>query len=120
LVPEAIVQAAEHFKRDIYGGGADKLGAAAAHYTPRTLDRYMRRFLFSQQKSGRPARDRGQHSLYEPGADLIERSGHGGRVLESRLYTRAAMHSKTVAGLLIGSGLALAAWWRLRQRTVGV
>lgn len=119
VVADAILHAAEHFKRDIYVGGAARAFASAAHYAPRTLDRYMRRFFFRQQKSDMPARDRSQHSLYGPGQDLLERQGHDGHVFESSLYTRAALHSKAVTGLLIGAGLALTAWWRLRQRPAG-
>lgn len=112
IVADAILHAAENVKRDIYVGGTARLAASVAHYAPRVIDSYMKRFLIQQQKSGMPARDRYQNSLYEPGSDLQERHGFSGHVFESSLYTKAAMHPKTVMALL--AGMALAAWWALR------
>jgi short-subunit dehydrogenase len=115
IAADAILYAAEHFKRDIFVGGAAKLLSSAAHYAPRALDGYMKRFLIRQQKSGMPARDRSQHSLHQPGPDLQERQGYySGHVFESSLYTKAAIHPKTVRALMFGIGIALLAWWRLR------
>lgn len=117
IAADAILYAAEHVKRDIFVGGAAKMVSSAAHYAPRVSDGYGRRFLFRQQKSGRPARDRSQHSLYEPGPDLQERQGYRGHVFESSIYTRAALHPKTVMAVTAGAALAFAAWWRWRQRS---
>lgn len=119
VAADAILHAAENFKRDIFVGGAARLMASTAHHAPRMMDRYMRRFLIGQQKSDMPARDRSQHSLYGPGADLQERQGHDGHVFESSLYTTASLHSKMVTALMFGAGLVLAAWWRQRQRPEG-
>ncbi len=116
IAADAILYAAEHFKRDIFVGGAAKLVSSTAHYAPRMLDSYMRRFLFKQQKSNMPARDRTQHSLYGPGPDLQERQGYRQHVLESSLYTKAATHPKTATTLALGAGVALMALWRRRQR----
>jgi short-subunit dehydrogenase len=118
IVAEAILYAAEHVKRDIFVGGAAKLMSSSAHYAPRMLDSYMRRFLFKQQKSGMPARDRSHNSLYNSGSDLQERQGYDGRhVFESSLYTAAEIHPKTtVTALLLGAGLAMLALWRVRER----
>lgn len=116
IAADAILHAAEHFKRDIFVGGAAKLVSSTAHYAPRMLDGYMRRFLFKQQKSNMPARDRTQHSLYGPGPDLQERQGYRRHVLESSLYTKAAIHPKTATTLVLGAGVALMALWRRRQR----
>lgn len=115
VVADAILHAAEHPTRDLFAGGAARMVYTAAHYAPRLLDHYMRRRMFKQQKSGEPARDRSQHSLYGPGADLLERKGYEGHVFESSVYTKAAMHRKTTMAVLFGLGLALAAWWRTRQ-----
>ncbi len=115
VAADAILYAAEHFKRDIFVGGAAKFISSTAHHAPRMLDRYMKRVMFRRQRSGLPARDRAQHSLYGPGSDLQERQGYHGHVFESSLYTKAAIHPKTVMSLLAAS-LALLAWWRLRER----
>ncbi|RZI39945.1 SDR family NAD(P)-dependent oxidoreductase [Herbaspirillum sp. HC18] len=114
IAADAILYAASHFKRDIFVGGAAKLVSSTAHYAPRTMDSYMKRFLFHQQKSRAPARDRNQNSLYQAGSDLQERQGYPGRVFESSLYTAAEIHPKTVTALMLGIGIALLAWWGLR------
>jgi short-subunit dehydrogenase len=116
VAADAILYAAEHVKRDLFVGGAAKLMSSAAYYAPRMSDGYMRRFLFGQQKSGRPARDRNQHSLYEPGPDLQERQGYRRHVFESSMYTQAEMHPRTVLAVTMGAALALVAWWRWRQQ----
>lgn len=117
IAADAILYAAENFKRDIFIGAAAKLVSSTAHYAPRMMDGYIRRFLFGQQKSGMPARDRSQNSLYGPGSDLQERLGRN-HVFESSLYTQAALHPKITWALMFGLGLALAAWWRTREQPV--
>ena len=118
VAADAILHAAEHATRDIFAGGAARLTSSGAHYAPGATDSYMKRFLFKQQKSGLPARDRGQHSLYGPGNDLQERQGYGGHVFESSLYTKAALHPRATMALMVGLGFVLAAAWRARQRTI--
>lgn len=115
VAADAILHAAEHATRDIYVGGAAKLMASTAHYAPRMVDSYMKRLLFKQQKSGMPARDRSQHSLYLPGRDLQERQGYPGHVFESSLYTKATLHPRAMVALAMGAALALLAWGRLRR-----
>jgi short-subunit dehydrogenase len=115
VAADAILHAAEYPTRDLFAGGSARMVYSLAHHAPRLLDHYMRRRMFRQQKSGMPARDRNQHSLYGPGPDLLERTGYDGHVLESSLYTKAAMHPKTTLALLVGVGVALAAWWRGRE-----
>lgn len=110
----AILHAAGNATRDIFVGGVAKLAACTAYHAPRALDGYMRRVALRQLRSGIPARDRDQNSLYLPGDDLKERQGYEGRVLESSLYTAAATHQRSFAAVLLGAGLAAAAWWRLR------
>lgn len=115
VVADAILYAAEHFKRDIFVGGGAKLASSGAYYAPRLLDKYMKRFMFRQQKSDMAPRDRAQHSLYGPGSNLQERHGYPGHVFESSLYTSAATRPGTAMALALGAGLALAALWRYRQ-----
>jgi short-subunit dehydrogenase len=115
VAADAILYAAENFKRDIFVGGAARFVSASAYHAPRVMDSLMKRFGFSQQKTNRPPRDKNQHSLYSPGTDLQERQGYEGHVFESSLYTQAAIHPKTMMTLL-AAGLAFAAWWNLRGR----
>lgn len=104
IAADAILHAAEHAK----------LASAGAHYMPRVMDGFMKRFLIGQQHSDTAARDRTGHSLYTPGTDLLERQGHDGHVFESSLYTQASMHRKTTLALALGAGFALAALLRRR------
>ena len=115
VVAGAILFAARHPRRDIFVGGAARFMASLAHLAPRTLDRYLRRFMFSQQKRHAPARPRDSNALHGPGAGLQEREGRPGRVFESSLYTRAAMRPTAAVGVLAAIGLAVAATVRLRR-----
>jgi short-subunit dehydrogenase len=114
VAADAILHAAENPKRDIFVGGAAKFVSATAHYAPGLMDSVMKRFMFKQQQTSIPARDRTQNSLYNPGSDLQQRQGYSGHVFESSLYTKASYHPKTIATVL-AAGLVLAAWWRLRE-----
>ncbi len=114
IAADAILHAAENVRRDIFVGGAAKLVSSGAHYAPRLMDSYMKRFLFKQQKTAIRARDRRHNSLHAPGPDLRERMGNEGHVFESSLYTKAVMHPKAAMAVWFGVGLALAAWWRNR------
>lgn len=115
IAADAILHAAENARRDIFVGGAAKLVSSSAYHAPRMVDGYVRRFLLGQQKSDMPARDRSQNSLYGPGSDLQERQGRS-HVFESSLYTQAALHPRVAWALMFGVGLALAAWWRMREQ----
>jgi short-subunit dehydrogenase len=117
VAADAILYATEHFKRDLFVGGAAKLVSASAHYLPRLTDHVMRRFMLNQQKSGRPPRDRSQHALYKPGTELRERQGYE-RVLETSLYTMMVKRPKTLLATTL-AGVGLLAWWGMRERRVG-
>lgn len=115
IVANAILHAATRPVRDLYVGGGAKLTGSGAYYTPRLLDRYMKRFIIPQHKTDRPARNREHHSLYSHQADLQERGGVGGTPHERSLYTSAAMHPGMTAGVIVGLGLAIGALWRGRR-----
>jgi short-subunit dehydrogenase len=89
LVADATLFAAENPRRDIYVGGAARLAATGNYYAPRLMDRLLERFMFTQQKTAEPARDRRENALYQPGLALRERDGENGAVWETSLYTRA-------------------------------
>lgn len=118
IAADAILHAAENVKRDIFVGGAAKLVSSGAHYMPRLMDEFMKRFLFRQQQTDIPARDR-RNSLHVPGNELQERHGYPGHVFESSLYTKAVTHPKAVMALLLGTGLAFVALWRYREGSAG-
>ncbi|MGV3743506.1 MAG: SDR family oxidoreductase [Burkholderiaceae bacterium] len=116
VVAEAILFAAEQPKRDIFVGSASKFSSAGARYFPQLMDRYMKRFASKQQRTNQRANRQRQDSLYQPGVGLQERFGYDGHVNETSLYTKASLHPKATGFALAGTGLALAAWWQLRQR----
>ena len=115
IAADAILHAAENVERDIFVGGAAKIMSSGAHYAPRLLDGIMKRFMFDQQRSDRPARDRSQNSLHGPGPDLQERQGYEGHVFESSVYTKAAMHPKASIALMAAAGFAIGALLRSRE-----
>lgn len=117
VVANAILFAAEHPKRDIFVGAAAKFSSSTAHYAPRLMDRFMKRFMFGLQRTEQRVRERGRNSLHSPGTDLQERQGYPGHVFESSLYTTASTHPNATRLALLGTGIALAAFWRLRRRT---
>lgn len=119
VVAEAILFAAEHPKRDIFVGSASKFASASARFFPRLMDRGMKRFASGQQRSNRPVGHTAKDALYQPGVGLQERQGYPGHVCESSLYTKTSLYPKTAGFALAGAGLAMAAWWQMRQRTVG-
>lgn len=118
IVANVILHAATRPVRDMYVGGGAKLTGSGAYYTPRLLDRYMRRFIIPQHKSNRPAQNREHHSLYSHQEDMQERGGVGGKPHERSLYTSAAMHPGMTAGLIVGLGLAVGALWRGRSKRI--
>jgi short-subunit dehydrogenase len=116
LVADAILIAAQYPKRDIFVGGAAKFFSSAAHYAPRMLDRFMQSFMFKYQQTGRPARDRGESALHEPGTALQETQSHESRVFQSSVYTRAVTHPKATAAIMVAAGLAVVVLWQLLRK----
>lgn len=114
VAADAILHAAEHPVRDLFVGGAAKAVSAAAHYSPRLLDRVMERFMFSQQKSSRPAGDRSRNGLYTPGVGLRQRQGEERMVHERSVYTGAV--KRPAAMTAAAAGLGLLTWMLLRGR----
>lgn len=120
VAADAILHAAETPVRDLFVGGAAKAISAASHYAPRLVDRVMERFMFSQQKSSQPPRDRTQHGLYKPGIDLRQKSGSEARMVRSySTYTGAAKRPVTTL-TVAAAGAGLLAWMFLRGRRNGV
>jgi short-subunit dehydrogenase len=115
VVADAILFAAEHPRRDIYVGAASRLMKTGAHHTPRLVDRYLARFGIPQQRSNVPAPGIQEGSLHRHGEDLLEREGLPGHVMESSLYTRSAMHSRSINTALMALGVFTAALWYGRR-----
>ncbi|HKR00712.1 MAG TPA: SDR family oxidoreductase [Pyrinomonadaceae bacterium] len=111
-VAEAILYSAEHPERDVYVGVGGKLLSSSGKYAPRLTDKVMEAALFDVQQTEKPKPAGRTDGLYGASEDLRERGGYEGHVAESSLYTKATLHPLITGAVLLGSGLALAAWWR--------
>jgi len=111
-VAEAILFSAENPERDVFVGVGGKAISVSGKYAPRLTDKVMEAALFDIQQTEEPSPENRKDGLYEASEDLRERGGYDGHVSESSVYTSASLHPLVVGAVLLGSGLALAAWWR--------
>jgi short-subunit dehydrogenase len=118
-VAEAILYSAEHPERDVFVGAGGKALSIGGKYAPRLTDKVMEAALFDIQQTDEPSPAGRRDGLYDSTEDLRERGGYDGHVAESSLYTKASLHPLVTGALLLGSSLALAAWWRSCQRQNG-
>lgn len=121
VVANAILAAAQHPQRDVFVGGAAKLNSLGARLLPRLFDRIGSRLMYDQQRTRFPEQHPEQHSLDSAGDDLRVRGYQRGLVLESSLYTTAALHKKTSYAILggalaVGIGAYKYAQWRRAGR----
>ena len=115
VVAQAILEAAQYPHRDIYVGANAKLSSLMAKFLPRGSDYYMRKSLFSAQRTHRPARTHDTSALDAPGLGMHERRGQE-PTRRSSAYTSAATHPKTTAATMLGAGLLAASVWRVLRR----
>ena len=117
-VAEAILFAAEHYRRDIYIGSAAKTLAAAEKLSPWLMDQVMLMggFMFKQQQSHRP--DSGRPSnLFEPVRTPGEAEGEfTPRARPVSLYTRWFELHPARKGLLLAVAAGAVALLRRKQR----
>ena len=110
LVADAILDAAEHARRDVKVGGSAKVYTALETFAPSLLDRVKRATSFSGQRTDRPAR--GDNALYSPPAAAgRERGRYPGRVRTTSTFTAATRRPMTtvLGAAAVGLGIALAA-----------
>lgn len=115
VVAAAILDAAEHPRRDVKVGGSAKVYTALETFAPRLADKFKQATAFTGQRSDRPAG--GDSTLYAPRAgDGRERGRYPGHVMTSSAYTTARRNPvATVLGAAaLGLGVAFAA--RVRDR----
>jgi short-subunit dehydrogenase len=118
-VAEAILYSAEHPERDVFVGAGGKAISVSGKYAPRLTDKVMEAALFDIQQTETPSPEDRRDGLYDASEDLRERGGYDGHVAESSLYTKATLHPLVTSALLLGSSLALAAWWRASNGSNG-
>jgi NAD(P)-dependent dehydrogenase (short-subunit alcohol dehydrogenase family) len=111
-VAEAILHSAEHPERDVFVGAGGKALSVAGEYAPLLTDKVMELTMFDLQKSDTPSPASRKDGLYSPLSELEERGGYPGHVAESSLYTKASLHPLVAGTIIVGAGLALAAFLR--------
>jgi short-subunit dehydrogenase len=114
-VAEAILHCAEHPERDVFVGAGGKALSTSGRFAPRLTDKVMEATLFDLQQTDKPSPEDRSDGLFDASEDLRERGGYQGHVAESSLYTKAALHPLVTSAVLLGSSLALAAWWRTKR-----
>lgn len=95
--------------RDFFVGGMAKVHSSMWLNMPRVSEKMNEMLIDSAQNSGEPATKR-LDGLYQTNSNLRERGATDRFVLEESLYQRAKIHPVISAGILLGGGLALAAW----------
>lgn len=104
----AILRCAERRVREITVGGSGRALTAAGRLAPRTMDVYMERAMFDQQKDRHrsvPPVD----SLFSPAHDGDTAGPYDGHVMRSSLYTKAVLSNVTRAIPFVAAGAALVA-----------
>jgi NAD(P)-dependent dehydrogenase (short-subunit alcohol dehydrogenase family)/quinol monooxygenase YgiN len=108
VVAETILHAAVKPVRDVYAGGGAKGMAMMAHLAPGGIDKPMERTVIPGTPSGRPPlRPVERNGLDHATERLEERGNYEGHVMQTSLYTKAALNPLTTAAALIGAGAAL-------------
>src|SRR6266542_2504975 len=108
VVADAILRCAERRFREVTVGGGGRMLSVMGRVAPRTMDVYMERSLFDQQKD-KSGRVRTQDSLYRPTRDGDASGAYEGHVMRSSLYTQAVMSDFTRALPFIAAGAVIAA-----------
>ena len=108
VVAGAILKCAERRMREITVGGGGRVMSAMGRMAPRSMDVYMERMLFEQQKD-KTGHVRSQDSLYRPTHDGHASGPYEGHVMKSSAYTTAMFSDVTRALPFIAAGAVLAA-----------
>jgi NAD(P)-dependent dehydrogenase (short-subunit alcohol dehydrogenase family) len=114
VVADAILRCAERRFREVTVGGGGRVLSVMSRVAPRTMDAYMERALFDQQKDT-SGRVRTQDSLYRPTTDGEASGPYEGHVMKSSVYTKAVMSDFTRALPFIAAGAVIAAGVRHRR-----
>jgi short-subunit dehydrogenase len=112
IVAEAILECAQHPRRDIYVGAASRMVSLLDAVTPRLLDRYMEKSLWREQSRGTnlPHTIENEALTHIPVEEGRIRGGHRGHVAKRSFYTSMILHpmrvALTAAAALLLLGLA--------------
>jgi short-subunit dehydrogenase len=115
VVAEAILRCAEKRVREITVGGGGRATSVLGMVAPRTMDLYMERAMFSQQKdSSSPPQT--LDSLYSPSRDGETEGPYAGHVMRSSAYTKTVLSDVSRVLPFIAAGAVLMAAGRRRGR----
>jgi hypothetical protein len=117
-VARAILHAAETPTRDLPIGDTAPLMSALGRIVPSLGDRVARKRMTKMQESGQPKRPGESRRLEQPSAQLRERGDYDSRIVDTSVYTRAAMHPLMAGAIAAGAGLGVALLLR-RTRSDG-
>lgn len=115
LVAEAILYTAENPTRDFFVGEMAKLHSSMALNMPRLYEKMNESMIDSMQNAGESAKTNRPDGLYETNSKLSERGAQERFVLEESLYQQAKIHPFVSTGILLGGGIALAAFLGSRK-----
>jgi short-subunit dehydrogenase len=118
VVAEAILRCAERRMREITVGGGGRLLSAMGRVAPRSMDVYMERAMFEQQKDS-SGQVQTQDSLYRPTRDGRASGPYEGHVMKSSMYTKAMMSDATRALPFLAAGALLVAGVKRLRSTAG-
>jgi short-subunit dehydrogenase len=114
VVADAILRCAERRLREVTVGGGGRMLTALGRLAPRTMDVYMERAMFDQQKD-KTGRVQSRDSLYRPTEDGRASGPYEGHVMRSSVYTKAVMWDFTRALPFIAASAVIAAGVRQRR-----
>ncbi|UYZ63919.1 SDR family oxidoreductase [Hymenobacter weizhouensis] len=116
-VARAILHAATTAERDVVVGGGGRAFISMEQWTPALLDKFMEKVFVKQEKADYAPRPLQQNALDQPMGQLEERGNYPGHTRETSYYTEAATAGSPAlrTALLVGAGVALAAWLGSRR-----
>ncbi|HKG90373.1 MAG TPA: SDR family oxidoreductase [Gemmatimonadaceae bacterium] len=111
VVAETILACAEDPKREIIVGGAGKMFSSMRKRSVTLTDKYLKRSGFEDQKAGVPPQRSRDGNLWKATDEFDgeERGLWDGHVMNSSLYTKAALHPLVTTLAAAGVGLAIVA-----------
>lgn len=103
-VAEAILHAAENWKRDMYIGSQAKVLELIGTLLPQVTDKWMEIFLYPTTYANRPSKPRGENALYNAGYGMHERGINIGWSRSGSLYVKVSKRPLLSTMIIAGLG----------------
>ncbi|WP_347159437.1 SDR family oxidoreductase [Pontibacter chitinilyticus] len=104
-VANAILHAAAHPERDIFVGGASKAMSSTNKYAPGLMDWTSKKTMTKMQLKDKPAKHKAG-ALHQHAEDGHVHGNYEGHVMQTSLYTRAALHPLITGAVVAAAGAA--------------